>query len=32
MDFSTYGIALRATLTNLTDSARLFLPNFLYGR
>jgi hypothetical protein len=29
MDVATYSAALRATLTNITDSARLFLPNFL---
>jgi hypothetical protein len=29
MDFFTYGAALRATLTSITDSARVFLPNFL---
>lgn len=29
MEFFTYGPALRATVTSITDSARLFLPNFL---
>lgn len=29
MDLDTYGAALRATFANITDSARLFLPNFL---
>jgi len=29
MDVATYGAALRATLTNITDSARLFLPSLL---
>ncbi|MBM3668381.1 MAG: mechanosensitive ion channel [Actinobacteria bacterium] len=29
MDAATYGAALRATLTNSTDSARLVLPNLL---
>ena len=29
MDVATYGAALRATFANITDSARLFLPNFL---
>jgi small-conductance mechanosensitive channel len=29
MDLDTYGAALRATFANITDSARLFLPNIL---
>jgi hypothetical protein len=29
MDFATYGAALRTTLTNLSDSARAFLPGLL---
>jgi small-conductance mechanosensitive channel len=29
MDFAIYGAALRATLTNITDSARALLPNLL---
>jgi small-conductance mechanosensitive channel len=29
MDLDSYGAALRATFANITDSARLFLPNFL---
>ena len=29
MDFATYSAALRATLTGIRDSARVFLPSFL---
>jgi small-conductance mechanosensitive channel len=29
MNMATYGAALRATLTNITDSARVFLPSLL---
>ncbi|MGE3509952.1 MAG: mechanosensitive ion channel family protein [Vicinamibacterales bacterium] len=29
MDFATYGAALRTTLTNISDSTRVFVPNLL---
>jgi small-conductance mechanosensitive channel len=29
MDFATYGAALRTTLTNISDSARVFVPSLL---